>query len=113
MLVRYNGGLSGSASAAPQGPRRDPVVANAPSPRGGTNPMRPVLVHALHERDGHEAARLHDVGEDAVDLFRDHIVMPEFVLRPFAFDERDDAAFVRVVAMDDLAPDGDTHDVRA
>src|SRR5207237_477111 len=37
---------------------------------------------------------------------------PEVVLRRFPFVERDDAAFVRVVSMDDLAPDGDTDDVR-
>src|SRR3979409_772920 len=35
----------------------------------------------------------------------------EFLLRALAFDEDDDAAFVRVLAVDHLVPDGHTDDV--
>jgi len=94
-----------------QGPCGDPIVTDADAALGRPHAMGPPFVQRLRQRHGAEAARLHDVREDAAHLLRHNIAATQLFHRALAFHEDGDAPFPGVLLMDPLGPDRDTDHV--
>src|SRR5438874_4229086 len=104
VVVRQDHRPSAATREDAQGPRRNPIVTDTDAALGRPHAMGPPFLHRLRQRHGAEAARLHDVREDAAHLLRHNIAATQLFHRALAFHEDGDAPFPGVLLMDPLGP---------